>query len=283
MLRHESRFDLLDPGFYWNNVIREHWRYGKWFGGSLRHPVLWPRVGIWLLLTGVPLAGALLWRRARRGPSLPDRLLLAALPLLVALMAVLLDYKRYVYLVLVLPFLALYIALAIVTTWRWAAGRDWLWRLALGIVLVAAIWEGAAGVLHSFQVARSTTPYLQVTQAIADSIPAGSRVLAAQPFWLGLVGYDMRSINLVFVLSDPHYRIPQTPSIEQAIDQVQPDYIVSEDLLVEAYAREPEDGSLMVAQWHAFARYLNERCSKVDTIVNHDYSNVSVYRCGDHS
>ena len=133
--------------------------------------------------------------------------------------------------------------------------------------------------MHSFDVARTTTPYLQLTQAIARSIPAGSRVLVAQPFWLGLVGYDMRSINLVFVLSDPHYRIPQTPSITQAIDQVRPDYIVSEDFLVQAYAQEPEDGSLMVAQWHAFARYLDERCSKVDTIVNHDYSNVSVYRC----
>jgi hypothetical protein len=38
---------------------------------------LWPRIGVWLLVAGIPAANALLWRHVRRRQCLSDRLLLA--------------------------------------------------------------------------------------------------------------------------------------------------------------------------------------------------------------
>jgi 4-amino-4-deoxy-L-arabinose transferase-like glycosyltransferase len=279
MLRHESRFDLLNPGFYWNNLANEHYRYASWIGGSLRHPVLWPRAGIWLLVVGVLAANVLLLARLRRRQCLSDQLLLVALPVLGLLLALLLDYKRYPYTVLVLPFLALQVAFAIVVVWRWAGQRATYARLALGVLLVASLLEGGVGIVHSLQIARSTTPYLQVTQAITRSIPLGSRILASQPYWLGLARYDVRSINLAFVLSDPHYQLPRTLSMEQVIEQIDPEYVVVEDEFLTTYAQDPSRNPWAVAQWRMFGEYLGRHCAGVDTIADSGYGKITVYRC----
>jgi 4-amino-4-deoxy-L-arabinose transferase-like glycosyltransferase len=282
MLRHESRFDLLNPVFYWNNLTREPFRYSSWVG-SFGHSILWPRVGIWLLIVGVLAANVLLCVRLLRRPCLSDRLLLVALPVLGLSLALIIDYKRYPYLVLVLPFLALQIAFVLLVAWRWAGQRARSARWLIGAVLATALLEGGAGVVHSLKVARSATPYLRITEAIARLIPAGARILASQPYWLGLARYDVRSINLAFVLSDPHYDLPQTLTMAQVIDQIRPDYIVVENEFLTTYAQDPSRNPQAVAQWRTFGEYIGARCAEIDTIVTADYGDINVYRCSGHA
>lgn len=282
LLRHETRFDLLNPSFYWNSLIHEPWRYISFLGGSFRHPVLWPRVGIWLMVVSLITATVVLLRRVRRAACLPDRLLLISLPMLTGLLALLINVKRYPYIALILPFLALQMAFAIVSVWRWAGRSARLTRFALGVALFAALVEGGIGVITSFQMANSTTPYRHITDAITQVIPPDGRILMSQVPWFGLADYDVRSANLVFVLSDPHYGYAQTPSMDEVLRWIDPDYIVMEDRLLKAYLREPEafPSDKIVMQWRTFDEYIQRHCGTVVTaIAAPDYGDVTVYRC----
>jgi hypothetical protein len=127
MSRHEGRFDFFSLEFYGDNLVREPWRYTQWLKGGIPETLLRP--GIWLPILGLPAALALLWRRAR-GCEMKDRLLLLSLPVLALCLGLFLFMKRYAYTVLVLPFLALWLAAAIVDLWRWTAGRRG-WRTAV--------------------------------------------------------------------------------------------------------------------------------------------------------
>jgi hypothetical protein len=282
MLRHESRFDFLNPAFYSNNVMREPSRYLRWIGGSIRHPILFPRVGIWLLVVGVAAANALLLKRIRAQRQLSDRLLFTALPVLALGLAMFVDLKRYPYVVLILPFLALQLGLVVVTAWRWAAKRSMSARRliqgVIGLVLVAAIIEGGVGVAGSIRQAHATTPYDQVTQEITRAIPSRSRLLISQTYWLGLADFDVRSINLAFVLSDPRYRHTHQLTMEQAIQQIDPDYIVVEDYFLKLPAGSTTPR--VMAQWQALMAYMGNHCADiVTTVPTQDYGIIRVYRC----
>jgi 4-amino-4-deoxy-L-arabinose transferase-like glycosyltransferase len=279
MLRHEARFDLLNPAFYWDSWIREPWRYVSWLGGSFREPILWPRAGLWLMLFGVGAANVLLWKRVRRSPRLPDRLLLLSLPGLVILLALLINLKRYAYLALILPFLALQLGFAVVTIWR-RAGR-WV-HLALGLALAAALVEAGAGLLTSYRIAQSTTPYRRLTESIRRVIPPDARVLASHVVWFGLADYDFRSINLVFVLSDPQYGYDPAPSVEQTVRQLDPDYVIVEERLLKTYLRPPVSApdATVAETWRSLDAYIQRYCPRVATRVPAaDYGDVVVYHC----
>ncbi len=284
LLRHEARFDLLNPGFYWNSLVREPWRYVSWLGGTFQAPVLWPRVGIWLMAVSLVAANVILLRRVRRASHLSDQMLLISLPILAGLLALLINIKRYPYLALILPFLALQMAFAIVYVWRRATATRTtrLARLALRGVLLAALIEGGIGVLISFQMARLTTPYQRMGEAVRHVIPTNARIVASHVLWFELADYDVRSANLVFVLSDPHYRIPQTPVMDEVLHEIDPDYVIMENRLLQAYRREPEafPSAQIVMQWRMFDEYIQRQCGTVVmTILAPDYGDITVYRC----
>jgi 4-amino-4-deoxy-L-arabinose transferase-like glycosyltransferase len=279
ILRHAGigRFDLLLPSFYWNNLVEEHNRYSRILSVDQRFPAL-PRVGIWLALAGLAIANIVLWLRVRRLSQLADRLLLVALPTLAGLLGLLVDHKYYGYLVLLLPFIALQTAWAIVVTWRWLGRRTKLGRLILGVLLAATVLEGGLGVASSLVIARSTSSYPRLMSAIAQSIPAGSRILMTHHYWYGLAHYETRSVLLPIYLSSPRYYQPQPRPIEEALEQLAPDYVIA-DWLVEPEVRVPP-GPNAEAQQQAFAHYIRERCaSVVARIDDADYGTIKLYRC----
>lgn len=283
MLRHAGRFALADPAFYWDSLTMERWRYVAWIGGSFDRPILWPRAALWVLIVSLPLAWMILAQRLRSAPQERDRLLLYSIPVVAGGLALLVNMKRYYYTSALLPFLALHVALVAVALWR--AGGRWrgLMRIAIVVVAVAVTAEGASGVATSLRLARVTTPYRELTARIARVIPAGSRVLSAQSFWFGLIGYEFRSINLAFVLSDPQYRYPQTPSLGEVIDRIDPDYVVLEYDLLASYLHAPGASAetKVARQWRAFDDYVRANCAAlVAAIPAREYGNVLVYRCG---
>lgn len=280
MLRHQDRFDVFDPRFYMTNLMREVYRYTPWVGPSLRTPVL-GRPGLWVAAVGVPWAARLLWQRARRTGQASDQLLLVAWPALSLLLALLLSYKRYAYLALTLPFLALWLALLLAEI-RHGLGPRKRWnRYGFAVLLLILSLEGGIGMVHAWRQARTTTPYTQIATALQDAIPAGARVLLSQPFWLALADYETRSINLAFVLSDPRYGLRPARTMAEALQAIDPDYVVVERTFLEDYVDDPNRLPWPRHQWSEFGASLKLFCrSLLTTIRTPDYGDVLVYGCG---
>jgi hypothetical protein len=165
----------------------------------------------------------------------------------------------------------------LVVALRWVSKRGYVTRIGLAFVTGLAVFEGWAGITRALKEARNTTPYREITNALADQLPAYSRLLISQPYWLGLAGFETRSINLVYV---------QTPSssLERSMQEVAPDYVILERYfldpsLVDARAsRSAED----LRWWQQFGNYLNQECPDVVlTIPDPSYGTVDVYSCGD--
>lgn len=267
MARHEGRFDLLDPLFYVRNLAREYHRYGAWAQG-FPSGLLVPRIGIWIVLLGVPASLVLLWRRVRSTGDYRERFLLLAFPTLAALLALLVNLKRHVYLVLLLPFIALQLGMLARHAWDWTGhhrhgktGRT----ILLGIAFLCVV-EGAVGVTRMLDRAGNATPYTEVTAAIAQHLPPGSRALISQPFWLGLADYETRSLNLPFVMSSS---IP----IEATLDSIGADYVV-----VERAFFEPGTSGAH-ALWQRVKRYLETHCALAGTVDGGAYGTIEVHEC----
>jgi 4-amino-4-deoxy-L-arabinose transferase-like glycosyltransferase len=281
-----GRFELLNPRFYWNNLINEPRRYGRLVRGQ-SSSLLQPRVGIWLMMAGVPVANFLLCRQIwrRNTLSLPDRLLLITLPVLAGLMGLLVTEKRFDYIVLVLPFLALQIAFAALAVWRWAARHARVWRWLCVVVCVATVLEAAAGVVRSLRVAQSASPYMQFTQDVGQLIPPGARIMAVHMYWIGLAEFDMRSLDLPFRFSNPNYYKPQALTMEQAMQQIAPTYLLV-DPLIENYIFYPIqqiDDPLLKRQIQEFTRSVFQHCTGIVATVDRpeyaSYGPMKIYRC----
>jgi 4-amino-4-deoxy-L-arabinose transferase-like glycosyltransferase len=281
MLRHRDRMDLLNPWFYVTNLVEEPRRFLPWFGGSVRHPVLWPRLGIWFLAVGVAVANVLLWRGIRARRRFEDRLLLAALPVMWLLLASTILLKRYVYVMVLMPFFALQVGLAWTWAWRRLQHRRYLRGLLL-VVATLAVVETGAGVLQSLQAARATSSYLGVTERLLRVVPPNARVMALSHYWFGLRERDVYSLDLIFVLTGQRFGHVQPPSVSQIIDRVAPDYLIVQEELLEAYNRNPQSlaNAELGEQWRSLDAYIDSRCA---TLVHGQetvgYGRVLVFRC----
>jgi 4-amino-4-deoxy-L-arabinose transferase-like glycosyltransferase len=279
MAKHGGLGDLLRPGFYLDNLYREPWRYLSWIGGSFRHPELFPRLGIYLLSAGVAVALAVLWQRARAARSAGDTFLLIAGPVLAILLALLIHYKRYYYVLLVLPFLAMQFAYAVLLLWRQTRWPVRPVRVALAALLALAVAEGVYGVAVSWRMARSTTPYAALSAQLQQAIRPGARVLLAEPYWLALTAHPARSIQLAFLLSDPRY-YAQPPSLSAVLLTLQPDYVVTEERLLDIYGRDPAETSANARDWRELDGYLRQHCPiAAADLTTPDYGEVKVYQC----
>ena len=279
MAKHGSAGDFLRPGYYLDNLLREPWRYLAWLGGSFRRPVLFPRLGIYVLMGGVGLALVTLWRRVMAARRPAEVFLLAAVPVLAVLLAALMHYKRYYYVLLLMPFLALQLAYAVRVLWqqkRWPTA--WV-RAALVAVAALVALEGVYGVAQSWRAARNTTPYAALTGQLDAAIRPGAKILLAEPYWLGLADREARSIQLAFLLSDPRY-YAQPPAMREVLLELRPDYVVTEERLLDIYARDSDETSENALDWRALDEYLQTHCPTVAVdLQTPDYGEVVVYAC----
>jgi 4-amino-4-deoxy-L-arabinose transferase-like glycosyltransferase len=279
-----GRFDLFNPAFYWHNLSTEHGRYRSFFGGG-GEGLLEPRVGIWLLLAGVLGANLILWPRALRGhSSVSDRLLLVAPLVLSGLLALLLNEKKYNYLVLVLPFFALQMAYVLNAAWQWGRRARAL-QLLFGAVLAAAILEAGVGVAQSLRAARQASPYMSFTHAVAQTMPLGARVLAVHMYWIGMSQSDMRSLDLPFRFSNPNYYQPQPLSMEQALKKIAPAYLMVDPLIERAILRptQPAETEILARQKRDFTESVRQHCASIVAVVDGpeyaDYGPMKIYHC----
>jgi hypothetical protein len=304
MLPEQARFRLWEPAFYLDSLLRERSRYSRLLriDGAT---VLWPRLGIWIALIGLPMSFVLLLLSTRDfrflifdfrlseaiienlKPKIEngDRLLLLALPLLALLLALLVNLKFYNYITLLLPFIALNLALLVVCIWRAAAvpslrGRITA-RAALGGLLLLALLEGLSGVQRSLISAAAVSPYAAYSERVADAIPAGARLLALHQFWFGLYprGYVYRSVALVYYYTDPHYYPPTPLPMDQALERIAPEYMFVDRSMATELRMDLPVEALEDERDQQFRRYLARHCAyPVAKIADHDYGDLTIYR-----
>ena len=212
-----SRFELLNPHWYVNNILEEFHRYGPGLGPF--GPAWLLRPGVWFLAVALPLSLFALARRALAGDVSARTLVVPSLTFPV-LFALLITLKLVNYTLIELPLFALAVAWGSVSLWQrplpgvgLAAPRLLLIALGAGIAI-----EGA------FALARidsaTATPYPVFASEVRQLIPPGARVLGLHTYWIGLEDFDYRSF--LVPLNEADLGVP----LDQALDAVDPDVVL---------------------------------------------------------
>jgi hypothetical protein len=127
--------------------------------------------------------------------------------------------------------------------------------------------------------ARATTRYAALGQQLRQAVRPGAHVLLAEPYWLALTDHEARSIQLAFLLSDDRY-YPQPPAMADVLLALSPDYVITEERLLDIYARDPSDTSTNAADWRDLDAYLAAHCPTITADLHApDYGEVKVYQC----
>jgi hypothetical protein len=304
MLPEQTRFRLWNPAFYLDSLLRERSRYSRLLRmeGAF---VLWPRLGIWIALLGLPTSLAILLLRVQnfrfwildfrlgevaiKNPKSKiknaDQMLLLTLPLLAFLLALLVNLKFYNYITLILPWIALNLAWLGVYLWRSAAvlslRRRAAARAVLGGLLALALLEGLVGVRHGLASAATVSPYAGYVERVAAAVPPGARVLALHQFWFGLYprGYIYRSVALAYYYSDPLLYPPAALPIEEALARIAPEYLLVDRAMALELRMDLPAEALDDQRNQGFRRYLANHCAHpVAQIADPDYGDLTIYR-----
>jgi hypothetical protein len=218
-----SRFDVLNPAFYTQNFLFADGPLSvTWIARTLRDLPL-NRVGTWFTVLGLTatLPTLVVAIRRRRLSSAEMYVLFAAAALLL-LFSALLSVKAMSYMIAIWPLAVLAIAWTVIRLTR-AAPRPVGIALSIAVVLSAA--EGLGRAAHARLAAEHVSDYESYTAQIASCIPAGSRVLGLQHYWLGLRQFEFRTWLLPFNLSRPGwYHEPLT--LAQALRRVAPSVVL---------------------------------------------------------
>jgi hypothetical protein len=209
-----SRFELLNPAWYLDNVLQEYHRYGPGLGPP--GPGWLLRPGFWFLLVGVPAALIALARRAIFERDTGARAILVPALLMPVLFAVFIKLKLVNYTLIELPIFAVALAWGIVTLWPRLARRPILVAACCAAILV----EGGAALSRLDQAAETTTPYSSFVSEIRASLPPQARVLGLHTYWLGLEDVEYRSFLVPLNLAD------EGVPLDQALTEVAPDVVL---------------------------------------------------------
>jgi 4-amino-4-deoxy-L-arabinose transferase-like glycosyltransferase len=291
MLPQASRLRVWDPAFVLASLQQEPQRYERLLYAK-QTLVLWPRLGIWLALIGLPLAQALLLIRALRpergspepASPLPERLLLLALPTFMLLLGSLINLKFYNYAVILLPFVALNLAFLVAQAWQvaspWPRAIRHAARTGLAALLALTLLEGFAGIGQSLRRAAELPAYQAHADRVAAAIRPGARVLALHELWFGLYKqqYDFRSMVLPFYLANRAY-YPLAPlTMEQALERIAPEYMVLDWHLTPLLQLEQPINSLEDEQMRLFRRYMERHDARqVALLSDPSYGWAMVY------
>ena len=223
-----TRFELLNPAWYLDNLVQEYHRYGPGLGppglGWLLHP------GAFALAVALPVSLWLLARCARR--SRAARTLLVPSLLFPLLFALFIHLKLVNYTLIELPLWALAIGYALVRVTRF--------RVLVAVVGAAVLLEGAAALVNLDRAAETTTPYPQFIAEVRPLVPPNARVLGLHTYWFGMENFDYRSFLVPLNWAD------EGVPLDQALDRVAPQVVLL-DPRMRTYFTSVPDGALFNA------------------------------------
>lgn len=233
-----ARFEVLNPGWYWSNIVQERTRYAPGLGHLAWGDLLRPGLLFWVIALPSALA-SLVWRSMRWRDPAATALMVCIVTLLVCF-ASLIHLKTPAYAATIYPLLALAAAWGSLQVWGWAKHTR---HARLLVTLIAALFllallEGTIRVERAVVRAGEAEDYRQLSSQLQSSIGPGARVLMLHTYWFDLEDRDMRSwfvplnqINARF------WRPPRT--IEAALDEVSPDFVVVDPVIRARLAAEP--------------------------------------------
>ena len=280
-VKHGGRFNFLDWRFYLDSLAREPHRYNLGF----RQPGTYFRVGFWLLILGLPVSWILLamrtWRqKLRAGPWLLLPCLL--FPLLLALLV---NEKRFYYLIAITPFFATLLAWG---TWKGIpallALRTFPANYKIGPSLAAIFLltllgcgtlQGIAGIIRLQQDAARVQSPETFFRALNETIPSEGTVLGPQRYWHAIRNQPYHAMLLSFHLSSIYD--PTPISFEEALEQIHPDFIIIDPYL-ESWLElsEDPDPRSMKEQFETFME--SHEAKLIAELVDHEGQPVQVFR-----
>jgi len=231
------RFDLLNPAWYWSNLLNERFRYAPGLGPPGPRYLLRP--GLWATVVGLPTALFFLTRRAIRRGDQAARAVVVPLFVFPPLFAVLIWLKLVNYLVTVVPLAALLMAWGAMTLWRWSGeeiSRRWV-RVACTVLAIAVVAEGAGRIAALEAAGARATPYADFITAVRAHIPPQSRVLGLQDYWFGLDDLDYRSWAVPLIRASENEPSPIPDDI--ALAEIAPSVILIDWHMREFFAGAP--------------------------------------------
>ena len=256
-----GRFELLNPGWYLDNLAEEFHRYGPGLGPAGAGWLLRP--GFWLLLVGLPVALVVLARRALSAHDAAARAIVVPAVLFPVLFALFIKLKLVNYTLIELPLFAVALGWLIAVLWRRAAVRPVVAALGLAVLL-----EGGLALVRLDTAAATTTPYPTFISEIRGYLPAGARVLGLHSYWLGLEDFDYRSFLVPLNWAD------EGLPLDEGLSRVAPD-IVLLDARMRVYFDQPE----VRADHDRFYAWLGQHAAQVvGRIDDPTYGLMEVYR-----
>ena len=256
-----SRFELLHPAWYLDNLAQEYHRYGPGLGPL--GPAWLSRPGFWLLLVALPAALVALTRRATFKRDAAARAVVVPALLFPLLFAAFIKLKLVNYTLIELPLFAVVIGWLVVTVWQRVLARPLV--VVLGAVVVL---EGALALLRLDAAAATTTPYPTFIAEIRAYLPTGSRVLGLHSYWLGLEDFDYRSFLVPLSWAD------EGLPLDQGLSRVAPDIV-----LLDARMRDYFDQPEVRADHDRFYAWLGAHAARViGRIDDPTYGLMEVYR-----
>jgi hypothetical protein len=293
----DRRADFYDPVFYAQNLIDEPDR----FVGPLAIPFAFleipagedifgdnaQTVGIEAaprrpsakagILLGLPLALGFAGWRALKAGSRPDRLLALCLGGLVLQYTFLESTKYLFYWILVVPFLCVGIAGAVVWIFRGRSQSSFRFGLAAvtALVLLVVLAEGSVARFNGLRTARAAASYESLATRLHEQVPAGSRVVGATSLWWGLRDTEYRSYFLFFYLTRDDAGEFKTP-ISAFLDGFGAEYIV----LTRKAANELEDrlSPADKRHWDSFMQSRARHVTRLEGPAAGGYGYIDVWR-----
>lgn len=274
----EQETDFTSPRFYLENIRNEPSRYALSTGldglpESLRDLVRRPSARLVMYLVA-PVAVVVAGLQALRGSS-PHRLLFFILVALAVQFALFESTKRFVYWVIVVPFLCVAIADLARAALEWRPrqpSRRWLVVAATAAVAVVFFAEGLAVGVQDIVEAGDAPDYSQVGRRIMEHVPEGARVIADNRLWLTMRETEHRSLLLLFYFTNPRISREHPTDIEGAMRRIDADYLLLSPLTREILQKlTPRDSA-------AFDRYMREHGELVGVVEDAAYGPIEVYR-----
>ncbi len=265
------RLGLLQPRWYFNNLLAEPSRYGPGLGppgwGYLLRP------GFWAAALGIPGALIGLGGRAKAMQPAGARAILVPALVFPLLFALLITLKLSNYLVTVIPIWAVAGGWGLAIVWENQRGlKRGRWRRAVILALSGMVFLEGLSRIWSLQVAaRAASPYSAFIAAVREHIPEEARVLGLQNYWFGLQDRDYRAWPVPLFQTDPSYR-PQPLTLEEALDRLAPEVILL-DPRIRAYFQQDANVGREAYEWMDSRGYL-----QVAVIEDPTYGRMEVHR-----
>lgn len=272
----EQSTDFLSPSFYLDQLEREPDRYATSTGleqapEGISGLLARPSARLVMFVVGPAAMLYALWRGRTDRSRLLLGLLVAGLVVEVALFE---STKRFVYWVVVVPYLCIAVADSGVAAWRWVGERRQQLALRLAVAGLAALFllEGLGVVAKDVRDARDAPSYEALGREIEAVVPAGSIVIGDNRLWPAVQDLRLRSLLLLFYHTNPVISRDRVTDIPGAFERIDAGYLLlsplSRDILTQL---SPEDTA-------AFNSYVEQHMTKVTTIEDRAYGPIDVYQ-----